>query len=116
MEPVRSKNETESLYKRAENFNSAKLNKKDKERTVKRMKAALISALMLGSQLIRAQDEVEPQPRRKYAACFVNQAYQVSDDDPEIIGFLLLSEGREEGENLKTMGVLADYNHLNENN
>ena len=80
------------------------------------MKAALISALMLGSQLIRAQDEVEPQPRRKYAACFVNHAYPVSDVEPEIVGFLLLSEGREEGENLKTMGVLTDYNHLNENN
>ena len=81
------------------------------------MKAALISALMLGSQLIRAQDEVEPQPRRKYAACFVDDGgYHISDDEPDIFGFLLLSEGREEGENLKTMGVLSDYNHENENN
>ena len=96
MEPIRSRNEIESLYKAAENFNSQKLNKKDKERTVKRMKAALISALMFGSQLIRAEDEVEPVPNKKHAVCFFGASYFYTFDDPEIIGYLLMSEGNGE--------------------
>ena len=52
---IRTKNENKTLYKRA--VKSVSQIKKRKERRDEKMKSALFGALMLSSQLIRAEDE-----------------------------------------------------------
>ena len=56
------------------------------------MKTALLSALMFGAQLTRAEDDLEP--RRKYAKCWFSPSYGITMDDPEISGVLLMAERR----------------------
>ena len=57
------------------------------------MKAALLSAIAIGTQLARAKDQFEGVLRRKFAICEFHAIEDLSKDEPEINGVLLLNDG-----------------------
>ena len=78
------------------------------------MKAALLSALMFGGQLTRAEDDFKG--RRAYASCWFKPYSGWTSNEPEIGGYLLMTEGKAAGSKMVTKGVIKDYNNISDGN
>ena len=72
------------------------------------MKSALFGALMLSSQLTRAEE-------MRYSICEFMASGDWTTSDPEITGFLLMHEGENDTSPV-IRGVLTDYNIISDDN
>ena len=110
---IRTKNENKTLYKRAVKSVSQIKKRKRKERRDEKMKSALFGALMLSSQLIRAEDESIDE--RRWAVCRFMPSGDWTMSEPEIDGFLLMHEGVYDTSPV-IKGVLRDNNDVSDDN